>query len=151
MVGCFILGCGTIFNFEIGRYNDFTELRKAIWEDDKDYFESIGCNEKKLKLWKVKIPTRNNAKYLELKKNPCAEINVQQEFGGEELDPTWEVAESFSTTPMKEHIHIIVQIPPPPPATTGKCLPMVYLSNKKFQLSFVVIFAFSPSYFFHNH
>jgi hypothetical protein len=138
MVGCFILGCGTIFNFEIGRYNDFTELRKAIWEDDKDYFESIGCNEKKLKLWKVKIPTRNNAKYLELKKNPCAEINVQQEFGGEELDPTWEVAESFSTTPMKEHVHIIIQ--PPPPATTGKCLPMVYLSNKKFALSHILYF-----------
>ncbi|CAB5384180.1 unnamed protein product [Rhizophagus irregularis] len=39
MVGCFILGSGVTFNFEIGKYADFTELKKAIWEDDKDYFE----------------------------------------------------------------------------------------------------------------
>jgi hypothetical protein len=25
-----------------GKYNDFTELKKAIWEDDKDFCESIG-------------------------------------------------------------------------------------------------------------
>ncbi len=29
----------------------------------------------------------------------------------------------------------IIIVQPPPPATTGKCLPMVYLSNKKFALS----------------
>jgi hypothetical protein len=34
------------FNFEIRKYNDFTELKKAVWEDDKGFFESIGVKAK---------------------------------------------------------------------------------------------------------
>jgi hypothetical protein len=123
MIGCFILGSGTSFNIEIGDFDDFTELSKALWEMNKDYFINTGVmNELKLKLWSVKIPTRNNKKYSELKKNPHIDIDIEQEFGGVEIDPTWLIKLTFTISPPKEHIHIIVQ---PPPDTTGKCLPMV--------------------------
>jgi hypothetical protein len=130
MVGCFILGSGNSFNFEIGEYNNFTNLRKAIWKSDKSYFENIGesigeRNEIKLNLWKVEISTRDNIKYEELKKNPHVGLDVKKEFGGEWLDPVWEIEKSYSDTPAKEHIHIIVQ------PTIGKCLPMFYLSSKE--------------------
>jgi len=46
-------------------------------------------------------------------------------------------AEFLNTSP-EVHVHIIVE--PLPPATTGKCLPMVYLSNKKFALSHIFFF-----------
>ena|ERR1043166_8385138 len=129
MIGCFILGSGTSFNFEIGDFKDFTGLSKALWEKNKDYFINTGVmNELNLKLWKVKIPTRNNKKYSELKKNPRVDIDIEQEFEGEEIDQTWLINGTFPDTPLKEHIHIIVQ--PPPPPTTGKCLPIFYLSNK---------------------
>ncbi|GBC36095.1 hypothetical protein GLOIN_2v1736613 [Rhizophagus irregularis DAOM 181602=DAOM 197198] len=120
MVGCFILGNGVTFNFEIGKYVDFTELKKAIWEDDKDYFASIGVNnDKKIKLWKVEIPTRNNDKYERLLENHRVDLDVKEEFSGERLDETWHIDLTFKEPPPKEHIHIIVQ-PPSSPATTGK-------------------------------
>ncbi|RIA79059.1 hypothetical protein C1645_841636, partial [Glomus cerebriforme] len=53
-------------------------------------------------------------KYSVLKKSP-ADTDVENIFVGEELEPSWEIAESFQNPP-KEYIHIIVQ---PPPATTG--------------------------------
>src|SRR5436305_6680790 len=140
MIGCFILGSGTSFNFEIGEFEDFTKLSKALWEKNKDYFTNTGVmNELNLKLWNVDIPTRNNKKYSELKKNPLVDIDVEQEFGGVEIDQTWLINSTFTVSPLKEHIHIIVQ--PLPPATTGKFLPMVYLSNKKFALSHIFFYS----------
>ncbi|GBB91836.1 hypothetical protein RclHR1_19240003 [Rhizophagus clarus] len=119
MIGCFILGSGTSFNFEIGEFEDFTKLSKALWEKNKDYFINTGVmNELNLKLWNVEIPTRNNKKYSELKKNPRVDIDVEQEFKGVEIDQTWLINSIFTASPLKEHIHIIVQ--PLPPATTGK-------------------------------
>ena len=136
MIGCFFLGNGISFNFEIGDFEDFTKLSKALWEKNKDYFINTGVmDELNLKLWKVEIPTRNNKKYSVLKKNPRVDIDIEQEFGGVEIDQTWLIDSTFTISPPKEHIHIIVQ---PPPATTGKCLPMVYLSNKKFALSHIL-------------
>ncbi|CAB4402309.1 unnamed protein product [Rhizophagus irregularis] len=80
MIGCFILGSGTSFIFEVGAFRDFTELSKALWEKNKDYFINTGVmNELNLKLWNVEIPTRNNKKYLELKNS--VDIDVEQEFG----------------------------------------------------------------------
>ena len=141
MIGCFFLGNGISFNFEIGDFEDFTKLSKALWEKNKDYFINTGVmDELNLKLWKVEIPTRNNKKYSVLKKNPRVDIDIEQEFGGVEIDQTWLIDSTFKVPPPKEHIHIIVQ--PPPPATTGKCLPMVYLSNKKFALSHISSYIF---------
>ena len=134
MVGCFILGSGIVFNFEISQYTDFTQLKKAIWAEDKEYFKEVGINnERRFKLWKVQIPTRNNNDYDKLLKNHHEDLDVKEEFGGERLDETWHINSVFKCPPLKEHIHIMVQ--PPSLATTGKCLPMVYLSNKKFAVS----------------
>ncbi|POG73797.1 hypothetical protein GLOIN_2v1772162 [Rhizophagus irregularis DAOM 181602=DAOM 197198] len=119
MVGCFILGSGIVFNFEIGRYRDFTQLKKAIWEEDKEYFERDGItNEKRFKLWKVQISTKNNNKYDKLLENHHEDLDVKEDFGGERLDETWRIDSIFKCPPPEEHIHIMVQ--PPPPATTGK-------------------------------
>ena len=140
MVGCFILGSGIVFNFEISQYGDFTQLKKAIWEEDKDYFESVGIkNEKRFKLWKVRISTKNNNKYDELLDNHPVDLDVKKCFDGKRLDETWRIDSIFESPPPEEHIHIMVQ-PPPSSATTGKCLPMVYLSNKKFALSHILYF-----------
>src|SRR6266511_1998845 len=127
MVGCFILGSGIVFNFEIGQYRNFTQLKKAIWEEDKEYFESVRIkNEKRFKLWKVQISTKHNNKYDKLLENHHEDLDVKEDFGGERLDETWLIDSIFKCSPPEEHIHIIVE--PPKPATTGKCLPMVYLS-----------------------
>ncbi|POG57833.1 hypothetical protein GLOIN_2v1791224 [Rhizophagus irregularis DAOM 181602=DAOM 197198] len=117
MVGCFILGSGIVFNFEIGQYKDFTQLKKAIWEEDKEYFESVGIkNEKRFKLWKVQISTKNNNEYDKLLENHHEDLDVKEDFGGERLDETWLIDSIFKCPPPEEHIHIMVQ--PPPPATT---------------------------------
>ena len=115
MVNCFVLGSGDIFNFEIGAYQNFTQLRKAIWDDNKDYFERIEVDDQELKLWKVEIYTRNSEKYLEIK-NSQINVDIKQKFGGLKLEPTWKVTKEFpEPPPTKEHIHIIVQPSPPPP------------------------------------
>ena len=56
---------------------------------------------------------------------------------GEELDTIDPFPVDYKPPP--KTIHIIAQ-PPSSPATTGKCLPMVYLSNKKFALSHILYF-----------
>ena len=62
-------------------------------------------------------------------------INVKEELRGELLDAEDSISSKIEKVPADNHIHILVQLPPP--ATTGKCLPMVYLSNKKFALSHI--------------
>ena len=64
-------------------------------------------------------------------------INVKVELGGELLDAEDSISSKVDKVPADNHIHIIVQRPPP--ATTGKCLPMVYLSNKKFAITNVIL------------
>ncbi|CAG8752969.1 1649_t:CDS:2, partial [Funneliformis caledonium] len=68
---------GTSFNFEISELEDFTNLSKALWEKNKDYFINTG---------NVEIPTRNNKKYSELKKNLRVDIDVEQEFRGSQMN-----------------------------------------------------------------
>ncbi len=131
MVGCFILGSGIVFNFEISQYGDFTQLKKAIWEEDKDYFESVGIkNEKRFKLWEVRISTKNNNKYDELLDNHPVDLDVKKCFDGKRLDETWRIDSIFESPPPEEHIHIMVQPPPSSATTAGKRLLMIYLSNK---------------------
>src|SRR5204862_2963559 len=91
----------------------------------------------RLNLWKAEITvSEENRKVLE---NPEIEY-IKQTFNLKKLNPSdmFLDEEVFPDkyTPQQRHIHIIVQ-PPPLPATTGKCLPMVYLSNKKFALSHI--------------
>ena len=105
-------------NFNVGLLLDY------IGEKKKDIISSSNID-----LWKVEIEeTDENREKL---KN--IEINIREEFGGERLSTTKLARNIFSGGPPDERIHIIVQ----PLATTGKCLPMVYLSNKKFALSHI--------------
>src|SRR6266496_6795878 len=87
----------------------FDHLRKLIWSDIKSNEEDIN-GAKQLKLWL-------GEKSKELEK-------IFRDGVYEELDPT----DKLSTNILQSGSIIIVQ--PPSPATTGKCLPMVYLSNK---------------------
>ncbi|RGB40290.1 hypothetical protein C1646_800026 [Rhizophagus diaphanus] len=116
MLNYFILGTGASYTFDI---NDKKNKDVVTFSHFKDAIKEKIENAKLdgLKLWKVCIDTRNNRdKYLELKKS-FADTDIETNFKGEELEPSWEIAESFRTIP-KEHIHIIVQSPPPS-ATTG--------------------------------
>ena len=78
---------------------------------------------KLLEKWKVNIP--------ESKKQEIYEgIDVKVKFKGEELDSDLNtIGDYFKEQPTAKHIHIIVERSSP--ATTGKCLPTFYLSNKK--------------------
>jgi hypothetical protein len=149
VLSCFVLDSALKFSVDICDVNTISDsnssreipfnfltidhLKKMIYREQQDSFGQI--NPHMLILWKVSIPTREkNGKYDKLKENPRLEI-VKKELEGEELDESWNVDTSFSDIRM-EHVHIIIQ--PPPPATTGKCLPMIYLSNKKFALSHIL-------------
>ena len=131
MLNYFVLGTGASYTFDI---NDKMNKNVVTFSHFRDAIkENVKLDE--LKLWKVCINTREKGgEYSLLKKSP-ADTDVEKVFAGEELEPSWEIVESLQILP-KEHIHIIVQ--PPKPATTGKCLPMVYLSNKKFALSHIL-------------
>ncbi|RIA79786.1 hypothetical protein C1645_839928 [Glomus cerebriforme] len=116
MLNYFILGTGASYTFDINNEKNkdvvtFSHFRDAI----KENIENAKLD--RLRLWKVCIDTRNKRdKYLELKKS-SAETDVEKNFEGKELEPSWEIAKSFPTT-LTEHIHIIVQ-PPSPAITAG--------------------------------
>jgi len=107
-------------------------LRNAIYDEKKNTFSSIDRNE--LILWKVDIPFDCENDKLKMLDDAFGTINIEQDLKGEEMLPGDKISKyltNFDNPPSS--IHILVQ--PPLPATTGKCLPMVYLSNKKFALS----------------
>ena len=96
-------------------------------------FSSIDRNE--LILWKVDIPFDCENDKLKMLDNAFGTINIKEDLKGEKMLPGDEISNYLKNLPPSS-IHILVE--PPPPATTGKCLPMVYLSNKKFALSHIL-------------
>jgi hypothetical protein len=148
MLFCLVLGEKFSDRFEISINTEKTvsAVQDFIKGKKENTLKNIYANN--LNLWKVAIPTKienNKRKILESK--PHDQIDIEKDLEGVLLEADDNIDDLFDQQPEIKQISIIVK-PPPPPATTGKCLPMVYLSNKKFQLSFVDIFAFSPSYFF---
>ena len=129
MLGCIVLGEKNAFPVDFDTGKTIGHLKGAIKEQ-------AGLTEPahKLILWKVNIP--------ESKKQEIYEgIDVKVKFKGEELDSDLNtIGDYFKEQPTAKHIHIIVERSSP--ATTGKCLPMVYLSNKKFALSHILYFLF---------
>ena len=101
----------------------FGHLKKQIWPNNNEA--------NKLRLWKFETPfKKDNEKLKVLNKNFFNDTDLEQELGedlspGELIRTIFPVGYVFSPN----HIHIIVE--PPKPATTGKCLPMVYLSNNE--------------------
>ena len=108
-------------------------LRNTIYEMKKNTFSSIDRND--LILWKVDIPFDCENDKLKMLDNEFGTINIKKDLEGEEMLPEDEISKHLKNLPPSS-IHILVQ--PQPPATTGKCLPMVYLSNKKFALSHIL-------------
>jgi hypothetical protein len=108
-------------------------LRNTIYEMKKNTFSSIDRSD--LKLWKVDIPFDCENDKLKMLDNAFGTINIKEDLKGEKMLPGDEISKYLKNLPPSS-IHILVE--PPPPATTGKCLPMVYLSNKKFALSHIL-------------
>ena len=51
-----------------------------------------------------------------------ADTDIAQKFGAVELEEDFNtIEEHFGTNPTAKHIHIIVQMPTPPPATSTGC------------------------------
>jgi hypothetical protein len=103
-------------------------LRNTIYDEKKNTFSSIDRNN--LILWKVDIPFDCENDKLKMLDNTFGTINIKKDLDGKEMLPGEEISKYLKNSPPSS-IHILVQ-PPPSPAITGKCLPMVYLSNKKF-------------------
>ncbi|PKK42640.1 hypothetical protein RhiirC2_569616, partial [Rhizophagus irregularis] len=99
-------------------------LRNTIYDEKKNTFSSIDRND--LILWKVDIPFDCENDKLKMLDNVLGTINIKKDLKGEEMLPGDEISKYLRNLPPSS-IHILVQ--PPPPATNGKCLPMVYLSN----------------------
>src|SRR5581483_2609087 len=117
-------------NYDVAINNlKIVHLKSRIWNNIKENDDNIN-KAIHLKLWKVEIP-RDDKLLDELDEMFRKGKDVENQLGKalEQDDSYKEWFPSDYQLPDKT-VHIIVQ--PPPPATTGKCLPMVYLSNKKF-------------------
>ena len=114
----------------------FCHLKKMIWSQKPKFFSKVDYDVDELILWKVEDLSDGNYKWKLLEKSPT-KIDIKRQLGGEKLSSTRSVSVAFPDVPA-DSIHILVQ--PPKPATTGKCLPMVYLSNKKFALSHIFFY-----------
>ncbi|POG75267.1 hypothetical protein GLOIN_2v989371 [Rhizophagus irregularis DAOM 181602=DAOM 197198] len=117
---------------------DFSErvmiLRNAIYDKKKNTFTNKNIDENDLILWKVDIPFDGENDKLTMLDEKFDTINIEQDLEGKEMLPGDEISKHLKNFDKPTSlIHIIVQ--PPQPATTGKCLPMVYLSNKKFAVT----------------
>ena len=139
MAFCFVVGTeiesAIVVKGEAGM--SIAELKDAIYEKKKKYFEKQDYDPSDLHLWKVNIPgDAENDKFVKLRTLESRSHNedtIIQELEGQKLTTFKDFGDIFNSD--SKNIRIIVQ--PPKPATTGKCLPMVYLSNKKFALSHI--------------
>ena len=129
MIFCFVVGTdlGSVFRVDGQIKTTIAELKDMIYEKNKIDFQNFDAN--KLNLWLVDIPydTENvKLRALQSRSRDMNEENIIiQELGGRKLLPVDNIGNIF-TYASKNNIRIIVQ----PPATTGECLLMIYLSNK---------------------
>ena len=119
-----------VFEVEGNAGMSISKLKVMIYEMNKNDFEDKKFDANKLNLWLVDIPydTENvKLRTLQSRSRDMDEENIIiQELGGKKLSPVDDIGDIFTCD--SKNIRIIVQ--PPPPATTGKCLPTFYLSNK---------------------
>ena len=105
----------------ISNYTYVGEIRSAIYKNNekKDTFNRIVENN--LKLWQVDGIDEDKERMLDERPHG---INIKEDLNGEELFPRDKIPDKLKDDSI--YIHIIVELP------TGKCFPMVYLSNKNF-------------------
>ena len=96
-----------IFPLRVSRSQTVHYLRKAVKDEKKPALDHIATNS--LDLWKVSMP---------IDKNVDAKLRVINLHHGpvKELLPTQRLSQVFSTPPLEDHLHIIVQLP-----TAGEC------------------------------
>ena len=118
---CLVKGNTTFanaFKVDIEKDKSISRLKDAIKAKKQNDFAGVDAD--KLKLWKVEISDERD--------DILGNLNLllQDEH---KLPATREIGEYWAEKPPKRHIHVIVS---PPETTTGKCLSMFYLLNKKF-------------------
>ena len=95
-------------------------------------------------LWRIEELAEGNDKW-EILEKIVKEFNDEtdtehklKELDARKLLSSNYFKDEFTAELPKRKVHIIIQ--PSSPATTGKCLPMVYLSNKKFAVKIIIDF-----------
>ncbi|GBB91236.1 hypothetical protein RclHR1_01840033 [Rhizophagus clarus] len=120
MVLCLVLGEEVTdrFIFDIS-VEMWTSMKISHLRDGIKEKASLSVPAHKIKLWKVAIPTKdmNDEKMKILINKSHESINVKEELGGELLEAEDSISSKIENVPADNHIHIIVE--PPPPAITG--------------------------------
>ena len=131
MIFCLVQGDAIKSSFPIdtSQYATIGHLKVAIKDMKENTFSSVDANSLTLRRVDI-IQTKDNQ-----------EMTIK-ECEGEELHSFESVGQYFEEPSISTNIRIIVES-----ATTGKCLPMVYLSNKKFA-DLLLISSFFLSIFF---
>ncbi|CAB4442451.1 unnamed protein product [Rhizophagus irregularis] len=122
MLGCLVIGEDKAFIIGTDKTKTISELRDTIKAYKENVFRTFDANQ--LILWKVNIPETN-------KREINVDTDIVQRFGTEELDDFDTIEEHFGTNPIAKHIHIIVQMPTPPPATTGAIIEALSIPMKR--------------------
>jgi hypothetical protein len=127
MLGCLVLGGNFLYlDIDIRKVSNISFLKEEIKKKKENDFRDIDPDN--LVLWKVEIPAKDE-RLKQLMSNAKTNIaSIAEDLDAKFLDPMLKITEYFPKTyePKEEYVHILVQTP------SGKCLPMVYLSNKKF-------------------
>lgn len=106
-LSCLIQGTtlDNYFKVTIDKNNDISDLKEVIRKKRKYTFANVDAND--LKLWKVSVPMSKKAKFKQLN-----ESTVEDVLDGVKIkDATVEVEEVFGDSPVKKHIHVIIEQP----------------------------------------
>src|SRR6266542_331109 len=123
------LAYDTLINNVIIKINDLkiSNLKFLIYRVMNSETTEAKFNYNDMILWKVSIPENE-----EYRLEGVNENNINDKLYGEKLRPNHTFVSYFPVDSTNStDIDIIVQVP----ATTGKCLPKFYLSNKKFAVT----------------
>ena len=110
-LSCLVIGENpyeNVFEVDIDNNKTVNRLKKAIKEEQPQTFTNV--DSKDIKLWKVNISLKEpNEKLVVV--NTKINVNIKEDLGGEELPPLSKISKYFTSQPVDEHIHIIVQRP----------------------------------------
>src|SRR6266498_4650516 len=101
-------------------------LKKYIWEREKNIIKDLTNDHSGLNLWNVNVDKVEDV---------FTDDDIVQKLRGKKMEPHFLFSNYFSNQPPAGKIHIIISSRP---ATTSKCLLMVYLSKKD---NFAILFS----------
>jgi hypothetical protein len=136
LLNCLILGQAfeKCFTEIIGGSISISEFKVATFKEKlfrKQIIKDIAQSSEYIDLWKV------DSKKVDEEENNLKEFtesDIREKLGGEKMIPRHLLTRYFDVNQEmdSEGIHVFIV-----PTSNGKCLPMVYLSNKKFALHFI--------------